>query len=145
MSKLWKVLVVLVLGARLEVPPPESGRGMSADLNGPALAIALYGVLLVIALTKLLNQFPGVFALRRPLGVVRSGYDYLWAPAIVAATIQLTYVGEIDGREGVDARWTLTYGENELSFAALCVFAALMLALKFRATMIEANSRLDPA
>ncbi len=148
MAKLWKTLIVLVLGATVEVPAPDAGSGWSVHLPGPALAIIIYGILTLVTLTKTLNQLPGVFALKSPLGVVRSGYEYLWSPAILVALIGFRWNGVIEGREGDDRYWTIVFGathDSYLPLVALGVFAILMWSLKFRAIMIEANSRLEAA
>ena len=90
-----------------------------------------------------------MFALRRPLGVVRSGYEYLWGPAILAVLVGLSYTGVMEGRDDPESRyWTLIYGahsESVLSLVALAVFALLMWSLKLRATMVEANRCLEQA
>lgn len=148
MAKLWKVLLVLALGASVDVPRPTSGTGLYVHLPGPVLALILYGILTVIALLSVLNHLPGVFALRRPLGVVPSGYEYLWAPAVLTVLVGCTWNGSLDGREGADRVWTIVYGAANTSWspmAALGGFAALMWSLKLRASMIEANRRLGEA
>lgn len=145
MSKLWKILVVLVLGVTVDVPAPKTGDGWGFGFTGPGLGIVLYSILLAVALTSVLNHLPGIFAIRRPLGVVRSGYEYLWIPAIVAGLFGFVYRGVIEGRDFESDRWTLSYGAGHDSFeplVALIVFAMLMWVLKLRATMIEANGRL---
>ena len=116
--------------------------------TGPSLAVLLYGILSAVTLTRVLNHLPGVFALRRPMGVVRSGYEYLWAPAIVAALARVSYTGAIEGRADRASRyWTANYGaynDSVFPLAALGVFALLMWSLKLRATMEEANRELGP-
>jgi hypothetical protein len=88
-----------------------------------------------------------VLALRRPLGAVRSGYEYLWAPAAIAALAGFEYTGVIDGRADPATRhWTAIYGapnESAHPLVALAVFALLMWSLKLRASMVEANRRLE--
>ena len=148
MRKLWTSLVVLALGMTMHVPAPKEGSGWSFSFDGPGLAILIYGVIAVVTLTNVLNHLPGIFALQRPLGVVQSGYEYLWGPAILAVVIGFAYTGVIEGRESDSRFWTVIYGaasESLLSVAALGVFAVLMWSLKLRASMIEANSRLEQA
>lgn len=145
MSKIWKIVVVLVLGASVHIPPASPTTGWSFTMHGPTLGIVLYGILALVALTKTLNHLPGTMALRHPLGVVRSGYEYLWGPAIIATVAGFTYSGVIEGRS-VDARsWTITYGARHDSWqplVALVVFALMMWSLKLHATMAEANRRI---
>lgn len=146
MDRLWKSTVVFVLGATVVVPAPAAGAGWSLHLAGPLLAIIVYSILTLITLAKVLNHLPGVFALKRPLGTVRSGYEYLWGPAILTVLVGLSWRGVIAGRTGDDRYWTLVYGSSHESFLPLIafgVFVVLMFSLKFRAIMIEANSRLE--
>ncbi len=146
MSKSWKILVVLALGLTVDVPGPETGPGWQLQFDGPLLALLIYGALTVITLIKTLNHLPGVFALRSPLGVVKSGYEYLWTPAILSAVLGFTYTGMLADREPGTQTWTLLYGsarESYLTLAALGLFAVLMWSLKLRASMIQANSRLE--
>lgn len=147
MSKLWRILVVLALGVTVNVPTPKAGDGLGFTFTGPGIGIVLYGVLLAVALTRVLNHLPGVFALRRPLGTVPSGYEYLWVPAIVANIFGFAYRGVVEGRDLDSGYWTLFYGSAHDSFqpvVALCVFAVLMWALKLHASMIAANRQLRP-
>ena len=146
MKKLWKVLVVLALGLTVDVPAPTTGSGLSVQLNGPGLAIVLYGILAMITLTSVLNHLPGVFALRRPLGVVLSGYEYLWAPAMFTVLVGFNWTGVIEGRDPDSSYWTLVYGQVNglyLCAGAFGAFAVLMWLLKLRASMIEANRGLE--
>lgn len=148
MSKLWKILVVLALGMTVNVPTPTTGEGSGFTFTGPGLGILLYSILLAVALTSVLNHLPGIFALRRPLGTVPSGYEYLWIPAIIASIFGFVYRGVVEGRDLDSRYWTVSYGSAHDSFqpfVALCVFAVLMWALKLRASMTEANRRLDPS
>jgi len=150
MSKLWKVLVVLALGFRVDMPNPKLPEDeWGLEFNGPGVAILLYGILATVALIKVLNHLPGVFALRRPLGAVRSGYEYLWGPAIFAVLCGFAYTGVIEGRGDPEFRlWTAIYGaaiESTQPLVALVVFALLMWSLKLRATMVEANRCLEQA
>ncbi|MCK6460207.1 MAG: hypothetical protein L6Q95_09985 [Planctomycetes bacterium] len=145
--RLLHVLVVLALGLDVRMPRDENGGAWFLEFNGPALAVALYGTLATITLIKVLDHLPGVFALRRPLGSVRSGYEYLWGAAILAAVAGFRCTGVVEGRQDPGSRyWSAEYGsaiDSSLPFAALCVFALLMWALKLRATMVEANRRLE--
>lgn len=146
MSKLWEVVVVLALGISFELPPGTDGTGLEVHLVGPGLAVIVYGILVTVALISVLNHMPGVFALRRPLGTVSSGFEYLWGAAILAVLAQFSYTGSVGEPGRPDHRyWTLQYGSADdswLPVMALAVFALLMWALKLRATMIEANDRL---
>ena len=143
MSKLLNVLVVLALGLHVTVPEAKDVAAWSFEFNGPALAVMLYGILVTVTLFKTLNHLPGVLALRRPLGVVKSGYEYLWGPAILAVLAGISYSGVIEGRSDSEYRhWTAIYGaasQSILPAVALAVFALLMWSLKLRAAMIAAN------
>ena len=146
MRKFWKVVVVLALGMTVDVPVPKEGSGAGFQSDGPGLAILIYGVLVLVTVTNVLNHLPGVFALRRPLGAVPSAYEYLWVPAILANLIGFAYTGVMEGRAFESRYWTIVYGATNktyLPIVALAVFAALMWLLKLRASMIEANRRLE--
>ena len=148
MSRAWKVFLVLLLGVNVDVPTSIDPPGWGLMFTGPAIAVVLYCILTIVALVKVLDRLPGIFALHRPLGKVRSGYEYLWAPAIMATLVGFRSAGAMAGRVDPEtAYWTVTYGSaNDSIFplAAFGVFALMMWSLKLLAAMDEANRRLAP-
>jgi hypothetical protein len=139
------ILGVLLLGLYVEVedlgPKLESETWLRFDL--PAIALLIYSVIAIVVLYRMVDLFPGVFALRRPLGPVDSGYGYLWGPLILAGLIQFTWTIPLEPAEGETARYLrFRYGyfnEGVAGDIAFGVFVLLMLLLKLRAAMREAN------
>ena len=140
------VVMVLALGIHLEIPLPEEGDGWGLNFNGPALAIIIYAVWTAVVLTQVLNQLPGVFALRRPLGRVKSGFEFLWLPAVVSTLFGTGFTSSFESHSSETIRyWTFNYGSaggSSLNLVALGVFTLLMWSLKFHATMVAANRRI---
>ena len=129
MAHLWKVLVVLALGLTVHVPTPQTTSGYGFDFGGPGIAIFLYGILALVTLTSVLNHLPGALALRRPLGTIPSGYEYLWLPAIVANLFGFKWTGVIEGRDLDSRYWTIVYGSGDESYlpvTALVVFVVVV-------------------
>src|SRR5215475_8948462 len=94
MRKVLLIVGVLLLGVRVETEATFTGgenRAVGWNANMPGMAVAIYSLLLIVTLFRTLDQLPGAFALRTPLGRVLSGYEYLWAPAIVALLVRFTY------------------------------------------------------
>ena len=152
MRKILLIVGVLLLGVRFQTEAIDASGDHHAvgwQANMPGLAVAIYSILLIVVLFRTLDQLPGVFALRYPVGKVHSGYEYLWIPAIVASTCGFTYgLSLTPETQEVTRRMVIGYGaarDDVFSVVSLAVFTLLMLMLKFRALMLEANRHLQLA
>jgi len=147
MRKALLVVGVLLLGLRVNIEAKHTEFGSRAVLEGnlPGLGVLMVAVVWIVVAYRMFDHLPGVFALQHPLGKVRSGFDYLWSPLILASVVGFTWTGPLDPAKGEVYRYIeFKYGTMQDAFgmAAVGFMVLLLLTLKLRAAMILANERL---
>lgn len=148
MKKILLGLGVLLLGFNIHGSTTDlDGEWVSGfDMDGPSLALGIYSVTVLVLLYRVIDNLPGVFAARRPLGKIESAYSYLWAPWILSQIIGYSHHSWPDPQDGEGARTVeIAYGsanEGPIVLAAAGAFVLLMLVLKFHTAMVEANRRM---
>lgn len=148
MRKVLLVIGVLLAGLDFEYRvvglDGHSLRAVYGNCTG--IAFVVYAICIVRVLLGSMDQMPGVFGVKSRLGPVRSGYEFLWWPGLIAAFLRLSWSTNYDPLpEESSRRLEVEYGQfgNEWHGVAVgCAFVVLMLVLKFRAAMTAANERL---
>lgn len=126
------------------VTAPDGMQVQTSSGTFQSMAMIVYAICLLVVLFRTVDEMPGVFALKQPLGPVRSGYEFLWLPIALATFVGLEWSNSYEVEAGL-ARIQIRYGyvSGELPGTLAPLMAALlMLALKFKAAMRTANGRL---